>query len=131
MATQINEDFTETTRWRRRPRPTFAWAAQVISGVVLLVLLTVHMVAQHFVVEEGLRTYADVVAWIRNPVVFAVEALLLICVTWHGIAGVHAILLDLGLRGRTERIVARLLLGVAVATVLYGLWLLYMIAFGG
>jgi succinate dehydrogenase hydrophobic anchor subunit len=131
MATQIKEDFTEATRWRRRPRPSFAWVAQVTSGVLLLVLLTVHMVAQHFVVEGGLRTYADVVAWIRNPVVFAVEALLLVCVTWHGIAGVHAVLLDLGLRGRTERIVARLLLGVAVATVLYGLWPLSMLAFGG
>jgi succinate dehydrogenase hydrophobic anchor subunit len=133
MATQLKEDFTEATRSRRRPRPTFAWVAQVTSGVLLLVLLTVHMVAQHFVVEGGLRTYADVVAWIRNPVVFAVEALLLICVTWHGIAGVHAVLLDLGLglRGRAERIVARVLLDLAVATVLYGLWLLYTIAFGG
>jgi succinate dehydrogenase hydrophobic anchor subunit len=131
MATQLKEDFTEATRWRRRPRPTFAWLAQVTSGVLLLVLLTVHMVAQHFVVEGGLRTYADVVAWIRNPVVFAVEALLLVCVTWHGIAGVHAVLLDLGLRGRTERIVAQVLLGVAVVTTMYGLWLLYRIAFGG
>ena len=32
MATQINEDFTEATRWRRRPRPSFAWVAQVVSG---------------------------------------------------------------------------------------------------
>jgi succinate dehydrogenase hydrophobic anchor subunit len=131
MATKIKEDFTEAARWRRRPRPSFAWAAQVISGVLLLVLLTVHMVAQHFVVSGGLRTYADVVAWIRNPVVFAVEALLLVFVTWHGIAGIHAVLLDLGLRGRAERIVARVLLDVAVATILYGLWLLYMIAFRG
>jgi len=61
----------------------------------------------------------------------AVEALLLVCVTWHGIAGVHAVLLDLGLRGRTERIVAQVLLGVAVVTIMYGLWLLYRIAFGG
>jgi len=63
--------------------------------------------------------------------VFAVEALLLVCVTWHGIAGVHAVLLDLGLRGRAERIVAQVLLGVAVVTIMYGLWLLYRIAFGG
>ena len=61
---------------------------------------------------------------------FAVEAGLLVCVTWHGIAGVHAVMLDLGLRGRTERIVARVLLDLAVATILYGLWLPYMIAFG-
>jgi succinate dehydrogenase / fumarate reductase, membrane anchor subunit len=131
MATQLNQDFTEATRWRRRPRPTFAWLVQAVSGVLLLVLLTVHMVAQHFVVQGGLRTYADVVAWIRTPVVFAVEALLVVCVTWHAIAGVHGVLLDLGLRGRAERIVARALLGLAVATVLYGLWLLYRIAFGG
>ncbi|HET6815433.1 MAG TPA: hypothetical protein VFJ69_15740 [Actinomycetota bacterium] len=131
MATQLKEDFTEAARWRRRPRPSFAWLAQAVSGVLLLVLLTVHMVAQHFVVEGGLRTYADVVAWIRNPVVFAVEALLLVCVTWHAIAGVHAVLLDLGLRGRAERIVARVLLDLAVVTVLYGLWLLSMLAFRG
>jgi succinate dehydrogenase hydrophobic anchor subunit len=131
MATQLEEDLTEATRWRRRPRPTFAWLAQVVSGVLLLVLLTVHMVAQHFLVEGGLRTYDQVIAWIRNPLVFAVEALLLVCVTWHGVAGVHAVLLDLGLRGRTERIVARILGDVMVATILYGLWLLYMLAFQG
>src|SRR5215204_2495425 len=131
MATRIEQDFTEATRSRRRPRPTFAWLAQVVSGALLLALLTVHMIAQHFVVEGGLRTYDQVIAWIRNPVVFAIEALLLVCVTWHGIAGIHAVLLDLGLRGRTERIVARILGDVAVATVLYGLWLLYMLAFRG
>ena len=63
--------------------------------------------------------------------VFATEALLLVCVTWHGIAGVHAILLDLGLRGRAERVVARLLGDLAVATILYGLWLLATLAFRG
>ena len=131
MATQLEEDYSEATRWRRRPRPTFAWLAQVLSGVLLLVLLTVHMIAQHLVVEGGLRTYDQVVAWIHNPVVFTLEALLLVCVSWHGIAGVHAVLLDLGLRGRTERIVARILGDVAVATVLYGLWLLSMLAFRG
>ena len=78
MATRIEQDFTEATRSRRRPRPTFAWLAQVVSGVLLLALLTVHMIAQHFVVEGGLRTYDQVIAWIRNPVVFAVEALLLV-----------------------------------------------------
>jgi succinate dehydrogenase hydrophobic anchor subunit len=131
VATQVREDFSEATRWRRRPRPTFAWLAQTVTGVLLLVLLTIHMVAQHLMVSGGLRTYNQVIAWIRNPVVFVVEALLLVCVTWHGIAGVHAVLLDLGLRGRTEHIVARILGDVAVATVLYGMWLLYMLAFRG
>ena len=71
------------------------------------------------------------VAWIRNPVVFAIEALLLLTVTWHGLAGVHAVLLDLGLRGRAERIAGRVLRGLAAVTVVYGLWLLATIASRG
>jgi hypothetical protein len=86
MATRQKEGFTEATRWRRRPRPTFLAGPGGVR-VLLLILLTAHMVAQHLVVEGGLRTYDQVIAWIRNPVVFALEALLLICVTWHGIAG--------------------------------------------
>ena len=70
-------------------------------------------------------------AWLRNPVVFTLEALLLVAVSWHAMAGVHAVMLDLGLRGRTERIVAAILGYVMVITILYGLWLLYMVAYGG
>ena len=45
------------------------------SGVALLVLVTIHMVAHHFVVEEvgGLRTYAQVLDYIANPVMFVLE----------------------------------------------------------
>jgi succinate dehydrogenase hydrophobic anchor subunit len=128
MATRTTESLTEAPRSSQRPRPAFVWMAQVVSGVLLLVLMTVHILAQHFVVAGGLRTYADVAAWIRNPVVFAVEALLLVMVTVHAIAGVHAVLLDLGLRGRAERTVA-LVLRAAATTIAYGLWLLASIAF--
>ena len=131
MATRVQEDGTGTEAAGRQPPPTIIWLAQVVSGVLLLVLMTIHMVAQHFVVEGGLRTYQDVVAWIRNPVMFAIEALLLLTVTVHGIAGVHAVLLDFGLRGRAEQIAERVLRGVAAVTVVYGLWLLATIASRG
>src|SRR5262245_12192694 len=90
MAMHTREDLTEATGSPQHPRPSLIWMAQVVSGVLLLVLMTVHMVAQHFVAEGGLRTYADVVAWIGNPVVFTAEALLLVTVTVHAIAGIHA-----------------------------------------
>jgi succinate dehydrogenase hydrophobic anchor subunit len=130
-ATRTRPDGTEAAGPRRQPRPIVVWLAQVVSGVLLLVLMTAHMVAQHFVVAGGLRTYQDVVAWIRNPLVFVVEALLLLTVTVHGLAGVHAVLLDLGLRGRAERVAERVLRGVAVVTVTYGVWLLATIALRG
>ena len=50
--------------------------ATASSGVALLVLVTIHMVAHHFVVEEvgGLRTYAQVLDYIANPVIFVIES---------------------------------------------------------
>jgi succinate dehydrogenase hydrophobic anchor subunit len=109
---------------RSRPSPTWAWIAQVVSGGLLLVLVTVHMIANHFVVKDGLRTYAQVAAYVGNPLILAVEISFLLVVTWHAMLGLHAVLLDLGLRGRAGRAAARVLAGVGVATVAYGLWLL-------
>jgi succinate dehydrogenase hydrophobic anchor subunit len=113
---------------RSRPSPTWAWIAQVVSGGLLLVLLTVHMIANHFVVKGGLRNYAQVAAYVGNPLILAVEITFLLVVTWHAMLGLHAVLLDLGLRGRARRIAARLLTGLGVATIAYGLWLLVTVA---
>ena len=62
---------TETTGVRRSRR----WRVTTYSGVALLVLVTVHMVAHHFVVDEigGLRTYAQVLDYIANPVILVIE----------------------------------------------------------
>ena len=109
---------------RSRPSPTWAWIAQAVSGGLLLVLLTVHMIANHFVVKGGLRSYAQVAAYLGNPLILAVEISFLLVVTWHAMLGLHAVLLDLGLRGRARLVAARLLTGLGVATVAYGVWLL-------
>ena len=45
---------------------------------MLLVLLTLHMVAQHFVVPSGLRWYEDVIDWLSNPIVVAIEVAFLV-----------------------------------------------------
>ena len=113
---------------RDRPGPTWTWLAQVVSGALLLVLVTVHMIANHFIVQGGLRTYAQVAAYVGNPLILAIEVAFLVLVTWHAMLGLHAVLLDLGLRGRPARIAARLLTGLGIATVTYGLWLLATVA---
>jgi succinate dehydrogenase hydrophobic anchor subunit len=90
---------------------------------MLVVLLGLHMVVQHFVVEGGLRDYAQVVDYLSNPFVFLLEVAFLIVVTWHALLGVRAILLDLGLKPATERRVTATLWIVGVVTVAYGVWL--------
>ena len=84
-----------------------SWVSTALTGMALLVLVTVHMVAHHFVVKEvgGLRTYDQVLAYVGNPLILAIEATFLVVVTWHAMLGLRAVMLDLALPARLERLV--------------------------
>lgn len=99
------------------------WALQAVSGVLLLLLLGSHLVAQHFIVEGGLRTYADVLAYLANPWVQAWEMLFLLVVVLHAGLGVRAVVLDLALPPSAQRWVDRALLLLGLVAVAYGVYL--------
>ncbi len=111
----------------RAPAASWAWIWQAITGLGLIGLLTLHMVAQHFVAEGGIRDYADVVAYLRHPVILVLEVLFLITVTAHALLGVRAVLFDLGLSESGERRVTQVLWVIGVLTVGYGFWLTWAI----
>jgi succinate dehydrogenase / fumarate reductase membrane anchor subunit len=111
----------------KEPKSTTAWLWQVFTGIGLVILLGMHFIANHFIARGGLRDFADVVAYLRNPIVLVLELLFLLFVTTHALLGVRAILLDLGFSGRGERRLSRLLTGVGVLTVGYGVWLTWII----
>ena len=90
---------------------SWAWVLQAISGIVLVVLVTLHMAAQHFSGQQGILGYGEVIAYLRNPVAFVVETVFAATVIFHALAGVRAILIDLGVSGEGER---RLSLGLTV-----------------
>jgi succinate dehydrogenase / fumarate reductase cytochrome b subunit len=95
-------------------------AGQMISGAALLVLLTLHLVAQHLVVPTGLRYAEDVIDGLRSPLLLAVEVAVLAFVTYHALAGVRVILFDVGFSVRTEERIVRVLWIVWIGTVIYG-----------
>lgn len=113
-------DELTSVRAGARPRGMPAFVAQVVSGAALIVLLGLHMIAQHFVVPTGLRNHADVMAWLANPVVVVLEVAFLVFVTWHAMLGVRAILFDFGFSARIERRITSALWVVGVATIVYG-----------
>ena len=117
---------TETTGVRRSRR----WRVTALSGVALLVLVTVHMIAHHFVVDEvgGLRTYAQVLDYIANPVILVIECTFLIVVTIHAMAGLRSVLLDFGLSERMKRLVSRGVVILGAVTIAYGLALIGVLA---
>jgi succinate dehydrogenase hydrophobic anchor subunit len=95
-------------------------AGQMVSGTALLVLMTVHLVAQHLVVPTGRRYSEDVIGGLRSPLLLAVEVAVLAFVTYHALAGVRVVLFDIGFSVRTEERIVRLLRIVWIGTVIYG-----------
>ena len=110
-----------------RKRSSWAWFWQAVTGIALLLLLGLHMVAHHFIVQGGLRNYAEVLAYLSNPVILVLEIAFLISVTTHAMLGVRAILFDLGLSAGAERTVTYACTAFGVVIVLYGFWLTYTI----
>lgn len=114
--------------YAKEPKASSGWLWQVISGVGLLFLLGLHIIANHFIARGGLRDFADVLAYLRNPVFLVLEVLFLVVVASHAMLGIRAILLDFGLSDRAEKLVSRALTVVGVLTVGYGLLLTWAIA---
>ena len=105
----------------------FAWLAQAVSGLLLMLLLGLHMVAHHYVVEGGLRTYQDVLAYVAHPAVAVLEIAFLVVVTMHALLGVRAVLMDLAPKPR-QQVIMHVLLGVLGLVMLgYGIGLLFVI----
>lgn len=111
----------------QEPKATSAWLWQAFTGVGLVILLGLHLIANHFIVKGGLRDFADVVAYLRTPVILVLEVLFLIFVTTHAMLGVRAILLDFGLSEHAEKRLSQALTVIGVLTVGYGLLLTWVI----
>jgi succinate dehydrogenase hydrophobic anchor subunit len=110
-----------------KPGSSSIWIWQAATGVGLFVLLGLHFVANHFIVKGGLRDFADVAAYLRNPLILVLEVLFLICVTAHALLGVRAILFDFGFGDRAEKLISQAFTAFGVLTVGYGLWLTWII----
>lgn len=99
------------------------WIVQAITGLLLILLLGLHMIAHHYVVEGGLRTFSDVIDYISNPIIFVLEVLFLIVVTPHAMMGMQGILLDLGPSESAARTILWVTRILTVAIIAYGIWL--------
>jgi succinate dehydrogenase / fumarate reductase membrane anchor subunit len=103
------------------------WMFQAVSGLALVLLLGLHWAAQHYLASGGLRSFAEVADYLRQPLALALELIFLMVVSGHALLGVRAILLDLGLHPRLQRSLDISLWLVGILTVLYGLQLVLQI----
>lgn len=126
MAQRTTDPQVERSTWKSSlgtEKSSWGWIVQAITGVLVLVLVTVHMIANHFIVSRGLRNFDDVISYLSNPIVIVWEVVFLAVVTWHGLLGLRAILFDFGFSPVIERRITRILTVVGVVAVAYGMWL--------
>ena len=120
-----------TTATRTEPSTrSRSWRWTAITGISLLVLVTIHMVAHHFVVDSigGLRTYQHVLDYISTPIIFVIEGVFLVVVTVHAMLGLRSVLLDFGLSERRRQLLERGLVVLGAVTVVYGIVLIGVLA---
>lgn len=100
------------------------WLAQAIFGILLVILLSIHLIVNHWAAPQGLLTYADIIRYYDFPGIAIMEAAFLVVVTSHCLLGLYSILLDLNLRPSATRILAQILIILGGITVIYGIYLI-------
>jgi len=111
---------------KTQARPSFAWLGQAVSGILLIAILLLHMYFQHFQ-ARGLLNADEVVAHVASPVIFGLEILFVVVVTYHALLGIRAIIFDLSLTEATRRKVTIALTIVGGLTAAYGFILAVLI----
>lgn len=99
------------------------WLVKALSGVLLIGFLGLHLVAQHVLVEGGLRDFAAVVAYLRHPLALTAEIGLLAAVIVHAALGVRAILVDVLPTERALRVADWVIRVAALLALAYGIGL--------
>ncbi len=96
----LKREWTTAEGWRGTRAGMWAWLLQRAAALVLIVTLVLHL---------------------RNPFLRWVQAVLLAFVLLHGLLGVRAILLDLGLSVRWQKALFALAL-ILSAALFWALW---------
>ncbi|AAB90554.1 succinate dehydrogenase, subunit D (sdhD) [Archaeoglobus fulgidus DSM 4304] len=103
-----------------------AWLMQMITGLLMILLVTAHFYVTHMTTHDALR-YAEVVERVAQPEFKALYALLLLAVSFHAFNGLRAILLDTNAGMRKKGAVSALTTLAFLLAFFYGLYLLFSI----
>lgn len=107
------------------------WFIKAITGLLVIVILFIHLIVNHFVAPNGLLTYADVVKYYQNPIIPIMEIGLVAFAVSHSLIGLRGIILDLKPTQAFINIINWLFSIVGVGAVIYGIWLIFTIASRG
>lgn len=107
------------------------WLFKIVSGVLILVVLVVHYIVNHFIGENALLTYEDVVAYYQNPIIPIMEIFFVVFVVSHALIGLRSIILDLKPSRSALKTLDWAFTGLGAVSIVYGVWLILVIVSRG
>jgi succinate dehydrogenase / fumarate reductase membrane anchor subunit len=103
------------------------WFLKILTGFLVIVVLIIHLIVNHLIVEGGLLTYADVVRYYQNSIIPIMEIAFLIFVVTHALMGLRSVLLDLHPSNKVLKLINYGLVVLGVGSIAYGTWLILVI----
>jgi len=104
------------------------WFIKIVSGLLILIILLIHFLVNHYLAPQGLLSHAEVVAYYRNyPIVPIMEGCFLVFVVVHSLIGTRSIILDLNPKQGIMRVIDALLVIIGAGAIVYGIWLLFAV----
>ena len=116
---------------------TWAWFFQRFSAVLLVVLLAIHLYVDHFMDldshtgDEPLITFESVTVRLDQLVYVVVDYTMLAMVLLHGLNGFRTVLFDFDMFAKRKRTVDIGLWVLGVATLVWGIVILFPFITGG
>lgn len=111
----------------RNSTGTLRWFTQAGLGILLIVLLSVHLLVNHWIAPQGLLSHGDVVRYYDVLGIALMEIMFLIIVTAHCLLGLHNILLDINLSSNLTTVLTWLLVILGISVVIYGARLIWAV----
>ncbi len=103
------------------------WFIKIISGFLIIVILIIHLVVNHLIVEGGLLSYSDVVQYYQKAIVPIMEIFFLVFVVAHALLGLRSVLLDLHPSNKMLKVINYGLVSLGTVSIVYGTWLVIVI----
>ena len=107
------------------------WFIKAVTGLLVIVILFIHLIVNHFVATNGLLSYADVVRYYQNPIIPIMEIGLVAFAVSHSLIGLRGIILDLKPTRAFIGVINWLFTIIGVGAVVYGIWLIFAIVSKG
>lgn len=116
---------------------TWAWIFQRLSAILLIVFLAIHLYASHFmdldshVADDPLITFEDVSIRLDQLFYIVVDYGMLSMVLFHGLNGLRTVLFDFDMFAKRRKLIDVALWVVGIATLIWGIVILFPFITGG